>query len=577
MRWILLLLLFVGGCETFVSVFRADPDEKFESEQRSVLDSGELSKRTAAFLERHELQAPADVARFVRENKNRGAAVHLAEFAYHLAEKGEKDSAAMYLTAAAYAWAFLFDEQLGPPASPFDPAYFWANQIYERSLVKLGKPLLEPGNRSLPYLGGTMAYEGPARGPRRDFADNYQVEGVDRVTRVYGLGAAVIAIAEPKGDFTMAWPQTLVVRFRGSVTDDKPLEARGEIHDPTVTEKTEVNGEAVVLEADFSTSLAYAYGASKKVNEWAALLNPEKYLDAHGLYPLQPYNPKKIPVVLVHGLKSTPRTWATMINDLASDPEIRRHYQVWLFGYPTGMPILWSAMKLREALAAAQEEHGFDEIVLIGHSMGGMISRLMVSDSGDKLWNIGTTTPPEKLEFSDETRDLIGRALFFKPVPQIRRVIFIAAPLRGANMVTGGIGEWSATLIGLPPPIEKVQEEYMAALEKDPGARPDAPEADSNTATSVGNLSRNHPVTKEVATWPIAPGVIYHSVIGDKDEADKAGGTDGVVEYDSSHIEGAASEKIVKSGHHVQKTAAGILEVHRILLLHVHLRERATD
>ena len=67
----------------------------------------------------------------------------------------------------------------------------------------------------------------------------------------------------------------------------------------------------------------------------------------------------------------------------------------------------------------------------------------------------------------------------------------------------------------------------------------------------------------------MTPDVPYHSVIGNKEAADTPGGTDGVVAYESSHLAGATSEKIIESGHSVMSHPQTIIEIRRILSLHL--------
>jgi pimeloyl-ACP methyl ester carboxylesterase len=91
---------------------------------------------------------------------------------------------------------------------------------------------------------------------------------------------------------------------------------------------------------------------------------------------LQPLNPNKTPVVLIHGLMSTPRMWKAVLEGLLADAEIRMHYQFWFFYYPTGQPVPFSAFQLRQVLTDASSRYHLSQpLVLIGHSMGGVIAR----------------------------------------------------------------------------------------------------------------------------------------------------------------------------------------------------------
>ena len=62
-------------------------------------------------------------------------------------------------------------------------------------------------------------------------------------------------------------------------------------------------------------------------------------------------------------------------------------FQFWFFTYETGNPILYSAMRLREALETAvatldpaAQDPALRQMVLLGHSQGGLLVKLMVVD-----------------------------------------------------------------------------------------------------------------------------------------------------------------------------------------------------
>ena len=144
---------------------------------------------------------------------------------------------------------------------------------------------------------------------------------------------------------------------------------------------------------------------------------------------LEPYTPGKIPVLMVHGLWSSPLTWMEMFNDLRSMREIRDNYQFWFYEYPTGQPFWDSAAQLRDDLAKTREvldpahaEPALDQMVLVGHSMGGLLSKLQVVDSGDAFWRTVSDEPLEKLKLPDETKQ--------RPGP---RVLLPAEPVRAAR------------------------------------------------------------------------------------------------------------------------------------------------
>ena len=213
-----------------------------------------------------------------------------------------------------------------------------------------------------------------------------------------------------------------------------------------------VAGRNVPLESDLTTPLAY-FLSRPEMGDLATigLLDPDKLLEAGrarrpprpvmGLYMVQPYEPGKIPVLMVHGLWSSPMTWMEMFNDLRSLPAIRDRYQFWFYLYPSSQPFWLSAAQLRRDLAQARRtldpdhrEPALDQMVLIGHSMGGLVARLQTYQSGDDYWRLVSSEPlsrdsrptPKQLR---ELREMF----FFQPSPSIRRVVTIATPFRGSK------------------------------------------------------------------------------------------------------------------------------------------------
>ena len=155
----------------------------------------------------------------------------------------------------------------------------------------------------------------------------------------------------------------------------------------------------------------------------------------------------KVPILFIHGLISSPISWQNLINDLCSDPKILEHYQPWVFLYPTGEPVLESAAQLREDLQMTQRL--FDpkgtatpshHVVVIAHSMGGLLAHTLVSDSGENLWNVFVTKPLNSLSLSADEKNTLLEYFFFQHQPAIDRVIFLAVPHRGSRLAAGLVG-----------------------------------------------------------------------------------------------------------------------------------------
>jgi hypothetical protein len=141
-----------------------------------------------------------------------------------------------------------------------------------------------------------------------------------------------------------------------------------------------------------------------------------------------PFDPQKIPLITVHGLLSSPITWLNLHNDLIGDPEIRQHYQIWHFFYPAGLPIAFSARLFRDKLqeiyrffAQHDQYPALHNSVIIAHSMGGLLSHTVISDSGDELWHRFFEKAPDEMTLSAEAKRELDHALRFQRSPYIRR------------------------------------------------------------------------------------------------------------------------------------------------------------
>lgn len=326
------------------------------------------------------------------------------------------------------------------------------------------------------------------------------------------------------------------------------------------------------LAADFSAPLAYLLSRGQNRNiDIRALLRPDKTYDYMGLYQFERYDPEKIPVVFVHGLMSRPETWVPAVNELMADKKIRERYQFWFFLYPTGLPVWGSAAELRSELDRyrktvdpSRSNRNFDRMVLVGHSMGGLISSLQIRTGGKALWRQFLRTPPEEMAVSPELKERIIRIVQFQPRPEVSRVVFFATPHRGSELAVNPVSEFFSRLIRLPVQIlQKDSYKLRAALREEYRDLFVAP------ANSLVFLRANSPLLKAILALPMRPGVPYHSVIGDQGRGNTPDSSDGVVPYWSSRLEGAKSEKIVPSGHGAHENPEGIAELRRILRLHL--------
>jgi pimeloyl-ACP methyl ester carboxylesterase len=384
---------------------------------------------------------------------------------------------------------------------------------------------------------------------------------------VSGLGAPIAVVGRTESpQFRQQYklrriyaPITAIVRFSGR-------KASLEFVDPLNAERITLNKQTFPLAADFDapTALLVARERPERLG-LSRVMNPEAYADTAMLTRLQQFDPARTPVIFVHGLQETGASWAPMIDSLRHDSAIRKHYQFWYFSYPSGYPYPYAAALFRQDLDGIERAFpNHKRIVLIGHSMGGMICRLMITDAGNKIWRQFFATPPAKTPLASDTRKLLEEALVFNHRPDVQRVVFISTPHRGSDLASNWIGRIGATLVRTPRLFASVYAATKPLLVPDPAARPL-----NRMPNSVDTLEPNDRFVEAVNKLPIAPGIPYHSIIGDRGRGDTPNSSDGVVSYWSSHLQGARSELIVNSDHGAQYNPQAIREVERILKLNL--------
>ena len=291
-------------------------------------------------------------------------------------------------------------------------------------------------------------------------------------------------------------------------------------------------------------------------------LRSNQQTDKTGLYFLQPYDPERIPLIFVHGLASSPFTWVGTINGLQADPEVRKHYQFWVFAYPTGNPVLYSGLRFREELARVEKLHpNHKDFVVVGQSMGGLLSQVQATTVTRADWEKALGAPGKMLFSTLTPGETVTRALTFKANPRIKRVVFVCTPHRGADMATGGIGRLAISLISLPATLAstitaEVGQDVIKQLNN--GRLPNG----------VSNLRPDAPYIKVLDKVPVqAP---YHSIIGNRGKPGPLPeSSDGIVPYWSSHMNKARSEVIVPGPHSSTELPQTITELDRILRLNL--------
>lgn len=357
---------------------------------------------------------------------------------------------------------------------------------------------------------------------------------------------------EPKVGFVA--PVTATLDFQGR-------DATLALADPSERKVVRIRGKAEPLAADFTAPL----GVHPPLNElWEGLMgliNVEEYLRTAGLYMVHPYDPDRIPVILVHGLVSTQQMWVNVINEVEADPELRGLFQFWVFSYPTGNPVAYSALRCREELAkVARLNPAPRDIIMVGHSMGGLVSRMQATDTGRVVWDGNFHQKADALYAKLPADHLVKRALIFKANPSVKRVVFVCVPHRGSELALSSIGTLGMRLIKLPVDFVNLLTDSLGDVLNTVSGRKSLP-------NSITSLSPRNPTLLAMDKLPIrAP---HHSIIGDRGRGDTPNSSDGVVPYRSSHLGSAQSELIVPGPHGSHQLPQTIDELKRILREHL--------
>ncbi len=603
----------IGGVD--VTVGPSKGDRTYAAWQRSVAALERPSPRTAETLRRYDLvdrhdrdpgNAIDQLEAYARRAPEPELVYALAELSWiegrRLDRKRRQGALDRYLDTVAFAHDFLFDPEFAADRHPSDPRYRLAIDLYNGGLDRLMRGFqaggkIEPGGTIPLKLHGkeekvrVALWSGWAADDvdRLELASDYEVTGLPTSSRRYGLGVPLIALRDPdpeddkEGERSfyppgeMAFPLTAFLRPSSRLREERgDVEGAREVTlDLVDTVRYQTFGQgpgAVLLEADLTTPLATMWSRTNYHKAGiSGLLRPGDSAHRNRLMLLRPYEPGKIPVVMVHGLASSPLAWIAMLNELQADPRIQNRYQFLLYVYPTGVPIPIAAAGLREELRRAKQQFdpdgsdpAFAQMVLLGHSMGGLLSHAMAVDSDDKLWVLNSDRAIDDILGPPEVLGELRRFLFFEAQPFVRRVVFLGTPHRGSELSRSTIGRLSSNLISEPDQISGL----LSRLIRD---NPDAfdRKAFRRLPTSIDTLDTDAPVLLALLAMRPSPSVTFHSIIGNTRPGPVAGATDGVVAYRSAHIDGVASERVVRSDHSVQQDPEAILEVRRILLEHI--------
>ncbi|MGB0599263.1 MAG: esterase/lipase family protein [Rubripirellula sp.] len=507
---------------------------------------------------------------------------------------------------------YLFSDDLEMTRNAYDPQFRAACDLYNEALedtlrVLCAENRIEPGQRyNIQTPGREFIVRTEMRGKwteeefdHYEFVSDYEIQVLRNRHTTYGLGVPLIAVRRPlqdEDDREKYYAKGLSYAVTALMRCVPPESGRAgeattcvlEFFDPLTANQIEMSNQWVPLETDLTTPLAFFLDNPefrKRNRATEGLINPHHSQGKRGLYMLEPYDPDRIPVLMVHGLWSSPMTWMDMFNDLRSFPEIRERYQFWFYLYPSGQPFWISATQLRSDLIAMRDafdpshrHKALDQTVLVGHSMGGLVSRMQTIDSGDQFWKIVSNEPVEspeealaKLEGPEEDRAKLVSTLFFRPNQSVKRVITIATPHAGSKFANDLTRWFARYLIKLPKMTIRTGSRLT---DQNPGIFKDTKLL--TVANAIDSLAPDSPIFPVLEKAERSPDVKYHNIIGVLQKpsfiTSQAGPGDGVVSQVSAGFKEAESELIVDADHtKIHMNNKTIFEVRRILL--EHLRE----
>ncbi len=609
--WLVSAVILLAGCATPIGIHQVSPHDSYRELMTNPLTEGVASNTTKIVLRRFNLvgeykRDPAAAIAYLHEkalhDDRRDTLYALAELSYLYADRLEKSVAVAkqalapdyFLAASIYAYFFLLNDKIEPALNAFDISARTACDLYNYGLWRgmatgnAGALNLAAAVRKLPV--GTLDIKVDlTKYPWKleDFerfepVDKYVIRGISIRNRSKGVGSALIGVKKinKDGHFPQVVPTTIFLRINDNLFDLTAGTATASLEFYSAYDDNilEVNGRHPPLETDTTTPVAYALEVSKV---WrlgmGGFIGKEFDSIPNGLHLTQPYRLGRIPVVFVHGTFSNPAWWAEMVNTLRGDHTLQKKYQFWVFLYNSSAPIVASASDLRDALLnkfnqldPGGKDPALRETVVVGHSQGGLLTKLTVVETGDSLVYALTGKDLDSLGLPAEKKAEISRLLVVEPVPEVKRVVFISTPHRGSILSKGWVRSLIRKIVTLPARI------FDTSLSLSDYYTKDVKRIIGNSAgtTSIDGMSPDSPILKTLADTPLAPEVVGHSIIAVKGDGDLKLGDDGVVAYTSAHLEGMESEFIVRTGHSSQGHPFTIEEVRRILLKHLGTQQR---
>lgn len=540
----------------------------------------------------------------IPETESADIQLRQAESYYAMAVDADKqlDESAMnmYLDAAIAAYRYM---QTVPPQPKTTPGTERAWQVYHSSIARLMFIADKAGyidkkcGIKLPVNGGYKIVEFEYVNFQRTADDfdrwhvvgDYQSRYLLTKHRSPGLGVPMVCIREKKKadkwfpkevPFSVTGilrPEAEMNLYDATVeaaipsgTHVEQVVAKLDLYDPRTSGDVEFNCRQVPLAKDTTAPYAYLLSETRGESKLQAM-HPYRNMDEQGLFILEPHRKGKIPVIFVHGLFSAPYTWAGIANEIDGNPDLASRYEVWAFHHPSGAPFMESASVLRDQLnqiIMEMDPSGFDRdlrnVVLVGHSMGGLIAKLQVTDSGNTLWEHIAFQPMSTLDAPPKMQQYLRDQFYFTHSPHVGRVVFIGTPHQGTTHLSAKTGHVSSVLVHQDPCLKDAHKQL---LEDNPAAF--RKEFRHRIPISLDLIRPDSLLLTGIYRLPIQPDIPSHTILGNGWWSPHDGQSDSVVPVSSARLPGVQTEIMVNSLHtHLNRDAGTVCEVLRILRVH---------
>lgn len=626
--WTVALLLTLQGC-AMVEVSSLGPREYISMKRGDVLTTGEVSANTqqttrVAGLDEGScvelnsicIQALSKIEGLAVDRKLSALAELWLKEAIRLQKSDDfrpEQKLDAWLQTARHAYAYLFYSDRTSSERAFEDRQTQVRDYYNYAVQEAVALLFQQRLPDLNANGGLteekfrlgdwIVYtdyndirlpEGVSAPKELIRASTLTFKGLRSSYRRDGFGAELVAVLDdtPIQGTTQNFSEmpsptfTALLHFEGAMLEQvlSTRSVRLSVHDPYGTRSILIKGQTIPLAANFTAG----YGLWLARTDFATqslltLFGRDAGISKPHIFLMQPYDPNRRILLMLHGLGSSPEAWVNVANEVLGDESLRNEFQVWQVYYPTNIPISFNHAVIRKVVKdtlvffdPSGKARASRDMVVVGHSMGGVIARLMVSSSGDDLLRGLREDLNADEDSFKAVEDKLKPLVQFEPIPNIGRAVFIAAPHRGTEFAGNRIGRWISSLIKLPLTLLEGFEDVLMTIGRADPKQPDGQLR--RIPNSIDNLDQADPFIRAASSLHISPQVPYHSIIAKlKPEVPLQLSNDGVVPYPSAHLDGAQSEKVIVSGHSVQETAAAVLEVRRILHEDVRQHEQDSD